>query len=135
MNPADALAGRHLDLEDLFTDLESARRFVDSMPSADVCVSLMTAAHRNPETKWTGNDMFDIDALSVAVPYCDVVVTERHARHVLTVSGAHLMADGQARESIRKSVTALAMGLDFVGLAPNPARDPVQVKLPLAEPD
>jgi hypothetical protein len=32
--------------------------------------------------------MFDIDALSVAVPYCDVVVTERHARHSLEVAGA-----------------------------------------------
>lgn len=53
-----------------------------------MCVSLTVAAHRNPQTKWTGNDMFDIDALSVAVPYCDLVVTERHARHVLEVSGA-----------------------------------------------
>jgi integrase len=41
---------------------------------------------------------------------------------------------GKARESIRKSVTALAMVLDFAGIAPNPARDRVQVKLPLAEP-
>jgi hypothetical protein len=85
---ADALAARHLDLEDVLPDPESARRFVDSMPSADVCVSLMAAAHRNPQTKWSGNDMFDIDALSVAVPYCDVVVTERHARHALKVAGA-----------------------------------------------
>jgi hypothetical protein len=84
----DALAARQLDIEDLLPDPESARRFVDSMPSADVCVSLTTAAHRNPQTTWTGNDIFDIDALSVAVPYCDAVVTERHARHALAVSGA-----------------------------------------------
>jgi hypothetical protein len=58
------------------------------MPSADVSVSLITAAHRNPQTKWTANDVFDIDALSVAVPYCDIVVTERHARHTLQVAGA-----------------------------------------------
>jgi hypothetical protein len=31
--------------------------------------------------------MFDVDALSVAVPYCDVVVTERHATHVLQAAG------------------------------------------------
>jgi hypothetical protein len=85
---AQALADRQLDLEDVLPDAESARRFVDSMPSADVCVSLTAAAHRNPQTKWTGNDVFDIDALSVAVPYCDLVVTERHARHPLEVSGA-----------------------------------------------
>jgi hypothetical protein len=33
------------------------------------------------------DDFFDIDALSVAVPYCDVVVTERHAHRILTASG------------------------------------------------
>ena len=36
---------------------------------------------------------------------------------------ATLAADGKARESIRKSVTALAMVLDFAGVTPNPARD------------
>src|SRR5512133_1670652 len=44
---------------------------------------LITAAHRNPQTKWTANDVVDIDALSVAVPSCDVVVTEPHARSTL----------------------------------------------------
>jgi integrase len=48
---------------------------------------------------------------------------------------AHLAAAEKARESIRKSVTALAMALDYGGVAPNPARDRVQVRLPLAEPE
>jgi len=48
---------------------------------------------------------------------------------------AKLVEDGKARESIRKSVTALAMVLDFAGVSPNPARDRIQVKLPLEEPD
>jgi integrase len=48
---------------------------------------------------------------------------------------AKLVEDGKARESIRKSVTAVAMVLDFAGVTPNPARDRVQVKLPLEEPD
>ncbi len=46
-----------------------------------------------------------------------------------------LDGEGKARESIRKSVTALAIVLDFAGIAPNPARDRVQVKLPLEEPE
>src|SRR4051794_12340698 len=46
-----------------------------------------------------------------------------------------LVAEGYARESIRKSVTALAMVLDFGGIAPNPARDRIKIKLPLEEPD
>lgn len=47
---------------------------------------------------------------------------------------SRLAEEGKARESIRKSVTALAMVLDFAGVAPNPARDRVQVRLPLEEP-
>jgi integrase len=47
---------------------------------------------------------------------------------------ARLVHEGKARESIRKSVTALAMVLDFAGIAPNPARDRVHVRLPLEEP-
>ncbi len=84
----EALAARGLELEDVWTGREPARQFVDSMPSGDVCVSLTTAAHQNPQTKWTANDVFDTDALSVAVPYCDVVVTEHHACHTLQVAGA-----------------------------------------------
>lgn len=34
-----------------------------------------TAAADRP---WRPNDIHDIDALSVAIPYCDIVVTERH---------------------------------------------------------
>jgi integrase len=48
---------------------------------------------------------------------------------------AKLTSEGYARESIRKSVTALAMALDFAGVSPNPARDRVQVRLPREEPE
>jgi len=41
---------------------------------------LKRAAHRNRQTKWKSNDLIDIDAMSLAVPYCDVVVTEWHRR-------------------------------------------------------
>jgi integrase len=47
----------------------------------------------------------------------------------------HLASEGKARESIRKSVTALAMVLDYAGVNPNPARDRVTVKLPREEPE
>lgn len=83
----EALGVRDLELEDVCADTESARRLVDSMPSSDVSVSLITAVHRNPQTRWTANDIFDIDALSLAVPYCDAVVTERHACHAVRAAG------------------------------------------------
>ena len=85
----EALTRHDLQLEEVAGgDIDDARRFTDAMPSADVRISLLTAAHSNPQTQWTANDIFDIDVLSVAVPYCDVVVTERHATHLLRATGA-----------------------------------------------
>jgi integrase len=48
---------------------------------------------------------------------------------------AALTEAGKARESIRKTLTAVAMVLDYAGVAPNPARDRVTVKLPREERD
>lgn len=46
-----------------------------------------------------------------------------------------LSSAGLARESIRKTLTTLAMALEFAGIEPNPARDRMTVKLPRAEPE
>ncbi len=81
------LRDRGRDGEELFGDRAAGRRFVDSMPCGDVSVSLMTEAHRNAQTPWGQNDMFDIDAMAVGVAYCDIVVTEKHRAHALRVSG------------------------------------------------
>jgi len=48
---------------------------------------------------------------------------------------AVLAGQGKARESIRKSIAAVAMVLDHAGVQPNPARDRVTVKLPREEPE
>uniref|UniRef100_UPI001C54523B hypothetical protein n=1 Tax=Mycolicibacterium vinylchloridicum TaxID=2736928 RepID=UPI001C54523B len=32
---------------------------------------------RSPQKPWEGNDLNDVIALAIAVPYCDVVVTEK----------------------------------------------------------
>ena len=84
---SEGLAARGLELEDVCHDPASARRFVDSMPSADVCVSLTAAAHRNPQTRWTANRIFDIDALCVAVPNYDITATDREATQALQSEG------------------------------------------------
>jgi len=83
----DAIAAHGVRLEDIFSDVERARRFTDSMRAADIWITLMTAKHRSADSHWEPNDIFDVDALSVAAAYCDVVVTERHAAHVLTQAG------------------------------------------------
>lgn len=46
---------------------------------------------------------------------------------------ARLTAQGYKRETIAKSVGALAMALDYAGLEPNPARDKRRVRLPREE--
>ena len=82
-----ALKERGLVLGEVMSDQESARRFVRSMPSTEVSIELKTTWHRNGERKWVVNDIYDIDALAVATPYCDVVVTEKACTHILAVAG------------------------------------------------
>jgi hypothetical protein len=72
-----ALAERGLALTDVASDVESARRFTRAMPSTEVSIILKTAWHRNRDKQWTANDIYDVDALALAVPYCDIVVTEK----------------------------------------------------------
>jgi hypothetical protein len=46
------------------------------MPSLEVAIELKTLYHRNGETRWDSNTIFDINAMSTAVPYCDAVVAD-----------------------------------------------------------
>jgi hypothetical protein len=71
---------------DLGLEIEDARRLVRSMPTSEVAIELKTAWHRNASKKWTANDIYDIDAMALAVPYCDVVVTEKACHHLLTTA-------------------------------------------------
>jgi hypothetical protein len=82
-----ALAERGLVLTDAMWDPESGRRLVRSMPSSEVSIELKTAWHKNGERSWTVNDIYDIDALALATPYCDIVVTEKACHHILNVAG------------------------------------------------
>ena len=59
-----------------------------AMPSRRVSVTVRHRYHRDQNHNWTVNDLRDIDALSIAVPYCDVVVTDNAVR--TAISQAHL---------------------------------------------
>ena len=83
-----ALARRRLDF-DLLDDRRLIRRLVDCMPTADARVSLMVEAHRNPQTRWSPNQIVDLDALSLAVPYCDVVACDAQMAHLVKASGTN----------------------------------------------
>jgi hypothetical protein len=76
-------AGRAvLDLD----DAARSRQFMAAMPHTQVAISIKTRYHRDPAHRWTVNDIHDIDALSVAYAYCDVVFTDKAARAALTDS-------------------------------------------------
>jgi hypothetical protein len=105
----EAVRAHGLPLTGLFADIPAARRFTDSMPFADAWISLVTAAHRNPQGPWRSNDIFDFDALSLAIPYCDIVVTDRHACRL-----AH-----QARLPQRQNTTVIATLDDLVAALGN----------------
>lgn len=71
------LADRGATLHDVFDSPQVTRRQLDVMPSFDVSVTMKTEYHRDPNHRWTTNDIHDIDALASAMPYCDIVVTDR----------------------------------------------------------
>jgi hypothetical protein len=67
-------------------DYDKARQFTDGMPSTRVAVSLKEHYHRNRRHNWTSNDIHDIDALAVTMPYCDAVFTDAAAWNALKSS-------------------------------------------------
>ena len=61
--------------------------FSDAIPSLRIAVDLKTELFRNTTKTWTMNPIYDIDALSMAVPYCHVVVPDREMASLLSRSG------------------------------------------------
>ncbi len=62
-------------------DPERRREFIsgffDRLPSVRVAVDLKLAVHRNNQRGWDHNDVYDTDAMSIAVPYCAVVLADK----------------------------------------------------------
>jgi hypothetical protein len=86
----DALRLRGITDVGVLADTKQAfRSLVPAMPTALVSTTLKIEQHRNPARPWSSNDIFDIDALSLAVPYCDIVVTDKGRFHQLTVTKLH----------------------------------------------
>ena len=62
--------------------------FLDDIPSAAITITLADKTFRNPDKAWTGNDLRDADAMSLAIPYCDVVLTDKYVAAQLAKSPA-----------------------------------------------
>ena len=57
--------------------------FVTDIPSLAVTMAIRDQRLRGGSRSFTGNDARDITHLSVAVPYCDIVVTDKDARNAM----------------------------------------------------
>jgi hypothetical protein len=61
--------------------------FLFDLPSRHVDYELHRLRHEDPQLKREVGDLEDLAALSVAVAYCDIVVTERHWVHLARRAG------------------------------------------------
>jgi hypothetical protein len=62
--------------------------FLDDIPSAAISITLIEKGLRNSDKAWTGNDLRDADAMSAAIPHCDVVITDKYVAARLAKSPA-----------------------------------------------
>ena len=62
--------------------------FLADIPSAAITMTLTEKGLRNADKTWKGNDLRDADAMSAAIPYCDVVLTDKYAAAQLARSPA-----------------------------------------------
>lgn len=62
-----------------FKSKDEMTDFVDHLPSRRVAARMYVQYVKNRSVEWKVNDLRDVAALSLAIPYCDVVVTDRKA--------------------------------------------------------
>jgi hypothetical protein len=96
-------------------DREKIRAFASCMPGCEVAIEMKTQYHRNPSKRWTVNDIYDIDALALAVPYCDVVFTDAEARAIL----AKARLEGRMNTGLPRTPSEL---IEVLHTLPSPSR-------------
>lgn len=74
-------------MDNVFSSKESALSFLQDIPSAYVFHILNYARNNNKSRSIKPNDLYDLGALSLAIPYCDIVVTEREWANILIQKG------------------------------------------------
>lgn len=61
--------------------------FADAIPTLRIAVDLKVELFRNAAKPWSMNAIHDIDALSIAIPYCHIVVPDGEMASLLSRSG------------------------------------------------
>ncbi|WP_309731182.1 hypothetical protein [Microbacterium sp. SORGH_AS_0428] len=73
------------------TEAQSRARMVqfsELIPTLVIAADMKREIFRNPAREWTWNMLRDIDALSIAIPYCHAVVTDRDAAAIASLTRA-----------------------------------------------
>lgn len=74
------LAKANISLDSFFYKSKTwITHLLEAMPSLAVQAAVRRQTLKNGSRPWSVNDQRDLDHLSVAVPYCDIVVTDKHA--------------------------------------------------------
>jgi hypothetical protein len=63
--------------------VDGLKRFVEDIPTRDITYQLEAIRYQDPDLPRERGDLFDLAALSTALAYCDVVVTERTWQHIV----------------------------------------------------
>lgn len=82
--------------------------FFESVPVLDVEINLFTQRNEQRDRKIAPNDEIDISFLSVSIPYCDAVVTEKF----WTSLARRLKLDAKYRTKVENDLTELNPFLD-----------------------
>lgn len=61
--------------------------FIRDLPCRDVGLALDLQRHQNPRLPREKGDLVDIGSLALAIPYCDIVVTENRWQHFAIQAG------------------------------------------------
>jgi hypothetical protein len=69
------------------TSASAIQALVRAAPSSDCWATLRFMKHRDLNMPWEQHDWTDLWSLSVAIPYCDAVVTEKRWAHLASAGG------------------------------------------------
>lgn len=82
-------------------------QILEATPSRWVEMKLRHQRQANPQKAWEGHDLNDVTALAIAVPYCDVVVTEKSWASLLTAAKVGQRYDHLVTRSLEDVVDRL----------------------------
>jgi len=91
------------------------------MPSVQVAVDLKLAVHRNNQRGWAQNNVYDTDAMSIAVPYCSVVVADKAAADALRRAKADQRRGTLVTAKLEELAGVLPEMVEYAKTLPDPS--------------